>query len=66
MGPRPILPIKVPITISTMLNFNRPDFGVATCEQAFSVQSNRDSISFTSHLLVFVDKHGENAIGSIN
>ena len=41
MGPRPILLIKVPINISTMLNFNGPNFGpnldVVTCEQAFKV-----------------------------
>ena len=31
IGPRSILPV----TVSTMLNFNGPNFGVGTCEQAF-------------------------------
>ena len=39
MGPRPNLPVKVPVTISTMINFNRPNFGVVTCEQAFKVDA---------------------------
>ena len=41
MGLRPILPIKVPVTISTMLNFNRPNFepniGDVACEQAVTI-----------------------------
>ena len=38
MGPRPILPIKVAVTISTMLNFNGLNIGVVMCEQALNVQ----------------------------
>ena len=41
MGTRPILCVKVPVTIYTMLNFNGPNFGsnigVVTCEQAFKI-----------------------------
>ena len=36
----PILLIKVTVTISTMLNFNGPNFGVGMCEQALALPSN--------------------------
>ena len=45
MGMEPILPIKVPVTISIMLNFNGlncvPDFGVGMCEHAFTALLTR-------------------------
>ena len=50
MGLGPILPVKVPVTISTMLNFNRPKFGrnvgVGTCEQ---VLHSGDKLLVTKH-----------------
>ena len=48
MSPRLVLPVKVPVTISTMLNFNGPNFGpncgVGTCEQ--SLKSGRRTYRF--------------------
>ena len=36
MSVEPILPVKVPVTTSVMLNFDGPNFGVGTCEQGFT------------------------------
>ena len=44
MGSTLILPVKVPVTITTMLNFDGlnfgPNFGVDTCEQGFMAYSH--------------------------
>ena len=37
MGLEPILPVKVPIIVCTMLNFDGDGDGVSTCKQTFKV-----------------------------
>ena len=52
MCPRSILPVKVTVTINTLLNFNRANFGdgidIITCEQG--LKSSCSWVVFCSEL----------------